>query len=169
MLEQKRKIIDKIKKLDEHNLYKLLHSDEFTELYDYYTDNGLIPIMSLDDIMSNIDDVYIEGDITYFIDSIYGNQISLYIPENDTNPIKLGTFHGMNLSRYIKVPDKAMLDGILPEDGVRVYINLQDYPEVSIQFVAKKIEKLDHKVAPIKICPKCKYISDNRKDNSIKC
>ena len=163
MLENKRIIINKIKNLEEKDFNKIILSKEFNDLFNYYRNNNLTPVLSIDDIISNIDDVYLEGDLTYLIKSLFGYKMTIYTGNDENIQYIMDSFHVTGLSQYIKIPDSSMIKGLMPEDGLRVYLDIEQVPSC-LQFIAKKIEVLDHKVYPIKICPKCKFVSNSRDD-----
>ena len=152
MLAEKQKILDSIKDLGSKDFIKIIQSDEYNDLLEYYIVNGLETDLAQYDIITEIEDIYIKGNLMYMNKSCHYTTLTIQVDYAKNYYDEIPTI-------LVKVPNKNSnwLDNIYPEDGVKIEVDFKDYTE-SMELIAKSITKLDKMVFPLYICPECKSI-----------
>lgn len=152
MLEKKNQIIERLKNLGTSNCIELLSSIEFMDLQKYYLDIGLEKDMAITDLVENIEDIYVKGNIMQVTYNPEGAVVSLYI-HNEEEP-NIVNMLNMVSTVYIPRKDWHVLDLMMPGDGVKVNLGM-DYKNTIPRFIIKNITLLDEMVFPWYVCPHC--------------
>ena len=164
MDEEKKRILTEFKKLGEStkDLKNFLEMKEYKDLCNYY-----YPIYGLDSynieqeaiatIISEVEGIYVKGNIIEIMQHANYTYILVAYDYICIDPHTV-------LTIIVKNKDKKYLEGIRPQDGVKVYLDFEYIPDKHIEIYATKIVKMDKMRFPIKICPICKQIYDRRDD-----